>query len=142
MMRFFRHAKTGGRERGWSLLETAVAIVVVGIGIALFLKVQKMSSRNSTTNSRILMAGKAIESFLEDTRISIAKDTLTNWPPVSKTVAAAAPNFIKIVSTVGPAYSPKDNALVANVVRMDIVTSWTTPYADTLKVTTYVSKRF
>jgi hypothetical protein len=38
--------------------------------------------------------------------------------------------------------SPVDGSVVANVKRLDIVASWTKPYKDSLKVTTYVSKRF
>lgn len=129
-------------ERGWSLIEALAAIVVVGIGVTLFAKVQKMSSGDSTTNSRILMAGKMIEQHLEDTRILIAQDTLTNWPPKTKTIAASAPNFLTLKSTVDKAFSPKDGQEVANVVRMDIVVSWETPRPDNLKVTTYVAKRF
>ena len=52
-----------------ALAVIVAAIVVVGIGITLFAKVQKMTNRNSATNSRILMAGKMIEKHLEDTRI-------------------------------------------------------------------------
>jgi Tfp pilus assembly protein PilV len=130
------------RQDGWSLLEALAAIVVVGIGITLFTKVQRMTSRDSSTNSRILMAGKMIEKHLEDTRILIAKDTVANWPPKSKTIAAKAPNNITLVSTISPALSPKDGAVVANVVQMSIMTYWVNPYKDTLRVTTYVSKRF
>ncbi|HKP96297.1 MAG TPA: prepilin-type N-terminal cleavage/methylation domain-containing protein [Fibrobacteria bacterium] len=129
-------------QGGWSLIEVMAAIVVVGIGIALFAKVQKMTSRDSFTNSRILIAGKMIEKHLEDTRIYIAKDTVRNWPPRNKTVPAAAPDYISLVSQVSNAYSPKDGALVPNVVRMDITASWVYPTTDFLKVTTYVSKRF
>lgn len=129
-------------ESGWSLLEALAAIVVVGIGITLFTKVQRMTSRDSSTNSRILMAGKMIEKHLEDTRILIAKDTVANWPPKSKTIAATAPDYITLVSTISPALSPKDGAVVQNVVQMSIMTTWVNPYKDTLRVTTYVSKRF
>jgi type II secretory pathway pseudopilin PulG len=130
------------RERGWSLIETLAAIVVVGIGIALFVKVQSMSSRDSSTNSRILMAGKMIEKHLEDTRIFTAQDMLKNWPPKDKTIPPVAPDYLTLVSKVGKAYSPKDGALVPDVVRMDITVSWTNPKKDSLKVTTYVAKRF
>ncbi len=130
------------QENGWTLLEALAAIVVVGIGIALFLRVQHGSSRDSADNSRMLMAGKMIEKFLEDTRITIAKDTLANWPPPNRVVTGTAPSFITITSTISTAYSPKDLAPVANVMRMDIAARWVQPYPDSLLVTTYVSKRF
>ena len=130
------------RQRGWTLIEVLAAVVVVGIGLLFFSRVQHSSSRGSGENSRILVAGKMLEKFLEDTRITIARDTTHNWPPVTRTVAAVAPDYITIRSTVSPAYSPVDGAVVNNVMRMDLVASWTRPYADSLAVTTYVSKRF
>jgi prepilin-type N-terminal cleavage/methylation domain-containing protein len=129
-------------QRGWSLIESLAAIVVIGIAVALFTKVQHMTNRDSGTNSKILLAGKMIEKHLEDTRIYIGKDTINNWPPRSNTLSPTAPEFITLVSQVGPAFSPKDGAPVNNVVRMDILTYWTSPYTDSLKVTTYVAKRF
>lgn len=118
------------------------AIVVVGIGVLFFMKVQQSSSRGSGDNSRLLIAGKMLEKFLEDTRITIAKDTLANWPPTSQTLKGAAPSYITITSTVSTALSPVDGKAVRNVVKIDLKASWTRPYADSLKVTTYVSKRF
>jgi prepilin-type N-terminal cleavage/methylation domain-containing protein len=129
-------------QRGWTLIEVLAAVVVIGLGLALFTRVQHSSSRGTGENSRILQAGKAIEQFIEDTRIKIAKDTLVNFPPVNTSIAATAPNFIAIRSTVSNAVSPVDGAVVANVRRLDITASWTRPYKDSLKVTTYVSKRF
>jgi type II secretory pathway pseudopilin PulG len=130
------------KQQGWSLIETLAAIVVVGISVALFTKVQRMTSRDSGTNSKIFLAGKMIEKHLEDTRINISQDTIHNFPPISKTIAATAPSFISLKSTVSAATSPKDGLPVANVVKMDIATYWTSPYPDSLKVTTYVAKRF
>ncbi len=131
-----------GSQRGGALIEVLAAVVVVGLGLVLFMRVQHSSNRGSGENSRILQAGKAIEQFLEDTRIRIAKDTLLNFPPKDSTVTGTAPNFITITSTVSNALSPVDSTVVANVKRMDIKATWTRPYKDSLKVTTYVSKRF
>lgn len=142
MNRFGSSGNPRHREMGWSLIEALAAIVVVGIGITLFAKVQKMTNGDSATNSRILMAGKMIEQHLEDTRILIAKDTLKNWPPPNKIIAATEPNFITLESRRSNAFSPKDGGLVINVVRLDIIAHWKNPRVDTLKVTTYVAKRF
>lgn len=142
MMRFRELDVKGRHQRGWSLIEALAAIVVVGIGITLFTKVQRMTNRDSSTNSRILMAGKMIEKQLEDMRILIAKDTVANWPPGNKTISPTAPNYITVVSTVSPAFSPKDGAVVKNVVQVALMAYWVNPFPDTLRVTTYVSKRF
>lgn len=129
-------------QGGWSLLEVLAAIAVIGLGISLFIKVQGMSSRGSGTNSKQLVAGRMVEKYLEDMRIKIASDT-SKFPPASATVAASAPNFISLQSTISTAYSPKDPAeVVANVVKVEILCKWTMPTKDSLKVVTYVAKRF
>jgi Tfp pilus assembly protein PilV len=137
--KLFANAKP---ESGASLIEVMGAIIMVGIGVALFLRVQGSSTKDSTTNSKMLVAGKMVEGLLEDTRISIFKDTLVNWPPKDTVVAAAAPNFIRLSRTVSNAYSPKDGALVNNVKQLVIKASWTFPKKDSVEITTYVSKRF
>lgn len=142
LMQRLRPRADGERQGGWSLLEAVAAIVVVGIGVALFVKVQGMSKRGNSTNSKVLVAGKMIEKFLEDTRIATARDTVNNWPPVNTTIAPSLPHLITLKSVVGPAVSPKDGAAVPNVVKLDISCTWTMPYKDSLKVTTYVAKRF
>ncbi len=142
MMRINNRASNGIRERGWSLIEIMAAIVVIGIGVTLFAKVQKMASQQSSTNSKMLMAGKLIEKYLEDTRIKISADTIRNWPPADTTIFPVAPNYIILVSTISDALSPVDGAVVVNVKRVDIKASWFIPYADSLKITTYVAKRF
>lgn len=131
-----------GRQGGWSLLEVVAAIVVVGLGISLFVKVQGMSSRGSGSNSKHLVAGRMIEKFLEDSRIHIARDTSKHWPPKDTTVQPAAPHFITLTSKVSDARSPKDKQVVLNVKRLDIACRWNHPVKDSLKVTTYVAKRF
>lgn len=130
------------RQTGLTLLEVLAAFILIGIGVALFTKVHRQSSGDSSTNSRYLIAGKMIEKFLEDTRIHIAKDTVNNWPPVNQTLNGTAPNHITLISTISNALSPVDGAVVANVKRMDIKARWTSPRKDSLMITTYVSKRF
>lgn len=129
------------KQKGGTLIEVAAAIIIVGVGIALFTKVQRNSSGSSATNSKTLIAGKMIEKFLEDTRITIAKDT-TKFPPVSQTLTGSAPDKIDLIITVSNANSPKDGAVVANVKRVDIKAKWAIPRKDSLMVTTYVAKRF
>lgn len=129
-------------QRGWSMIEVMAAIVVVGIGVALFMRVHNMSRQGTSTNAKVMIAGKMIEKFLEDTRIAIARDTLANWPPASRTISPTLPNNITLICRVGNALSPKDGAIVANVKLMEIVAYWYVPYKDSLKVTTYVAKRF
>lgn len=129
------------RQKGGTLIEVLAAVIVVGVGIALFTKVQAGSRGNSNTNSKILIAGKMIEKYLEDTRIAIAKDA-TKFPPVSQTITGQAPDKIDLVVTVSAAVSPADGATVGNARKVDIKAKWTSPRKDSLLVTTYVAKDF
>jgi len=129
------------RERGWSLLEVIAAMVIIGIGVVFFVRMQRMNGKQSGNNTRILKAGHLIEKNLEDMRIQIYQDTVTNWPPRDTTIAAGA-DKTKLVRTISNALSPIDGAVVNNVKKVVITTSWGTGKLDTLKVTTYVSKRF
>ena len=129
-------------QSGWTLIEALAAIVVVGIGVALFTKVQRMTSRDSATNSKILIAGKMVEKHLEDVRIYIAADTLAHWPPTDSTALPNTPDSITIVRKVTPALSPQDSTVVLNTKQLEITASWKYPYPDSLKVTNDVAKRF
>jgi hypothetical protein len=130
------------KERGFSLLEALAALLVVGLGIVLFLKVQNMTGHARGTNVKKLAAGKLIEKYVEDTRIAIQRDTLANWPPRSRLLPPEPPHDIALEIVVGQARSPKDGSLVQNVRSLQITATWTRPVPDTLKVSTYVSRRF
>lgn len=130
------------KERGFSLLEAMAAVLVVGLGITLFVKIQNMTGHARGTNAKMLAAGKMVEKYVEDTRIAIQRDTVANWPPRSLKVPAAAPHDIALDVVVGDAYSPKDGSVVQNVRSLRITATWSRPVPDTLKVSTYVAKRF
>lgn len=124
------------------MIEVLAAIIVVGVGIALFMKVQGRSSQDTGRNSKMLVAGKMVEGFLEDTRLAIFSDTTKNWPPADSTVSPKPPHNIQLKRTVSTAYSPKDGAVVNNVRQIVIKANWSLPAKDSLSITTYVSKRF
>lgn len=129
-------------QRGFSLLEALAALLVVGIGIALFMKVQNMTGQARGTNTKKLAAGKMIEKYVEDTRIAIRRDTVANWPPRNASIPPSPPHNIGLEVTVGEAISPKSGKPVKNVRSLRITATWTRPVPDTLTVSTYVSRRF
>jgi prepilin-type N-terminal cleavage/methylation domain-containing protein len=129
-------------QKGGSLIEVLAAIIIVGVGIALFMRVQGRSTKDSYQNSKMLVAGKMVERLLEDTRIQIFKDTVAYWPPKDTTILGSAPNFISLKRKISDANSPKDGAVVNNVKKLVITATWTQPQKDSLEITTYVSKRF
>ncbi len=127
------------RQSGLTLLEIMIAVVVVGIGVGLFITLQNSSGSRLAGNSNLLKAGQIVEKHMEAIRISIAGDTVSNWPPGDTTYLE---NRIKVVRKVSSARSPKTNALLPNVRKVDLIASWGTGKSDTLNISTYVAKRF
>jgi prepilin-type N-terminal cleavage/methylation domain-containing protein len=127
------------RQRGLTLLEIMIAIVVIGIGIGIFLKMQKNSGSNMAGNSKMMRAGQIVEKHVEAIRISIARDTIANWPPRDTTYTE---NLLKVERKVSEAKSPKTLDILPNVRKVDITISWGKFRQDSLDVSTYVSRRF
>jgi prepilin-type N-terminal cleavage/methylation domain-containing protein len=127
------------RQRGLTLLEIMIAIVVIAIGVGLFLKMQKNSGSNMAGNSKMMRAGQIVEKHVEAIRISIARDTIMNWPPHD---TAYTEDMLKVDRKISAAKSPKTSANLPNVRKVDIIISWGNSHQDSLDVTTYVSRRF
>lgn len=127
------------RQRGLTLLEIMIAIVVIGIGVGIFLKMQKSSGSNMAGNSKMMRAGQIVEKHVEAIRISIARDTVANWPPRDTTYTES---LLKVVRKVTAANSPKTGANLPNVRKVDLIISWGKFRQDSLDVSTYVSRRF
>lgn len=142
-MMFIRqiHAGLERRERGWSLLETMAAIVIVGIGVGLFMKIQGMTRKNSSNNSNLLLAGQMIEKQIEDTRKKIVQNPSSNFPPKDTTFTSGKITLKAFIKT---AYSPNAAFVPAltNVRKDSLVAYWGSGKLDTVTVVTYVSKNF
>jgi prepilin-type N-terminal cleavage/methylation domain-containing protein len=128
-------------QSGWSLLELLIALVVLGLGITVFMRMQHRSSGLSRANSNLQRASQLIERHVESLRVRIARDA-SAWPP--RDTAYTDPDFpdLKLSRIVSGAISPKDGASLATVRRIDLAVWWGPHSLDTMKVTTYVSKSF
>lgn len=127
-------------QRGWSLLETLLAVVMVGLGLMVWSRMQGASWGQSRTNANLLKAGQAIESDIEAIRVSIAQDSASShWPPKDTSYQIGDLHFSRDIST---ASSPKDGKILANVAKVDIVVSWGKTTLDSIQISTYVSKKF
>ncbi len=127
-----------GKERGLTLMEVLIALVVMGIAVSLFLNMQKRSGGRLSANSNLLKAGQLIEKHVEAIRISVASDTTRNWPPRDTSYTEAR---ITLVRRVSEARSFKGNLPLPNVRRVQLLARWNNP-RDSLVITTYVAKRF
>ncbi|MDB5049054.1 MAG: hypothetical protein JWO30_2125 [Fibrobacteres bacterium] len=128
-------------QAGWSLLELLIAVVVLGMGITVFMRMQSRSSGMSRTNANLQRASQLIEKHVESLRVRIARDAAA-WPP--KDTSYTDPDFtnVRLTRVVAGAISPKDGAALPTVRKIDLIVSWGTHTLDTMKVTTYVSKSF
>lgn len=126
-------------QAGLSLIEILIAIVVIGAGVGVFLKMGGSSGSSASGNSKMLRAGQLVERHIEAIRIGVARDTIGNWPPDDTSFSE---NGLKLVRRISQARSPKDNSVLPNVRKVDVIVTWGTFKTDSLDVTTYVAKRF
>lgn len=134
--------KTAGGPRGQgglTLIEILIALVVVGFGVVLFLKMQSSSGTRLSNSSHMLQAGQIVEKHMEAIRVKIAQDTVSNWPPRD---TAYVENRLNVVRRVSPARSPKTGEVLANVRRVDLSVAWGRRPTDSLRISTYVAKKF
>jgi Tfp pilus assembly protein PilV len=136
--------KSGMREArsqqgGWSLLETIMALVLVGLGLFVWSRVQGASWGQSRDNARMQRAGQLIEQHIEAMRVSFAQNPSTHWPPRDTSFTMGDLNFVRRVS---PASSPKDGQNLPNVRRLDISVAWGRTSLDSINISTYVTLKF
>lgn len=134
--------KAGGGTRGWSLLESLVAIVVLGLGVLMYMRMQGRSSTLSRGNADMFKAGQLLERHVEAMRVRIAQDTTRNWPPQDTFLVDPVHSHISLETRVRRAMSPKDGAILPGVRQVDITVGWGPRPLDTMRVTTFVSKIF
>ena len=128
--------------RGWSLIETLVAVVVLGLGVLMYMRMQGRASGMSRMNSDLLKAGQILEQHVESLRVRISRDPAGNWPPKDTSYSDPGHDKFTVVRRVRSVSSPKDGAVLPGVRQLDITVAWGLRSLDTLKVTTYVSKSF
>lgn len=134
-----RPAASGSGQAGLTILEAFASIVVLGLALALFMKLYGSSQSTSIDNAKVMRAGQILEQHVEAMRIHIASDTAANWPPRDSVWIQARMMFTRRIV---PAVSPRDKAVLPNVRRVDLTALWGSMARDTLQVSTYVAKRF
>lgn len=126
-------------QAGLSLMEILIALVVIGVGAGVFLKIRSNTGSSMTGTSKMMRAGQLVEKHVEAIRIGIARDTVANWPPRDTTYTD---DMLKVERKVTTARSPKTGDVLPNVRKVDLIISWGMFRQDSLDVTTYVSRRF
>jgi len=118
-----------------------IAIVVLGLGITVFMKMQGRSSSIARSNANVQRAAQLIGRHVESLRVAIARDPAA-WPPRDTSFSDPERPGLFLKRVVVAAISPKDGASLATVRRIDLTLSWGQRALDTMKVTTYVSRSF
>lgn len=131
-----------GASRGWSLLETLVAVVVLGMGVLMYMRMQGRASGMARMNSDLVKAGQILEQHVEGLRVRISRDPVGNWPPKDTSYFDPDLDRFTVDRRVKQVRSPKDGAMLSGVRQLDITVAWGRRALDTLRVTTYVSKNF
>lgn len=124
---------------GFSLLEVLISMVIVGIIAALIFSIQTSSWKNSTSSNRTMVAGHMVERQIELMRLNISRNQNQYFPPVNGSVLE---NGITLSWIISNATRPTDAGTLPNTRRCDFTACWGGRKADTLKVTTYISKLF
>lgn len=127
------------RQAGWSLLETLIALVLVGLGLFVWTRVQGSSWNQSRDNARMQQAGQLIEKHIEAMRVGFAQNPSMNWPPRDTNFTVGDLNLVQRVSA---ARSPRDDTNLPNVRRVDISVAWGRTTLDSIHISTYVTLRF
>lgn len=127
------------RQAGWSLLETLIALVLIGLGLFVWSRVQGTSWHQSRDNARMQQAGQLIEKHIEAMRVGFAQNPSVHWPPKDTSFTSGDLSFVRRVSA---ASSPKDGQNLPNVRRVDISVAWGNTTLDSISISTYVTLRF
>jgi type II secretory pathway pseudopilin PulG len=127
------------RQGGWSLLETLLALVLVGLGLFVWSRVQGASWGQSRDNARMQQAGQLIEKHIEAMRVGFAQNPGVHWPPRDTSFTSGDLNLVRRVN---PASSPKDGQNLPNVRRVDISVAWGRTSLDSINISTYVTLKF
>ena len=128
-------------QAGWSMLELLIALVVLGLGIVVFMRMHGGSSGISRANSNMQRASQLIGKHVESLKVRVARDA-SAWPPTDTTYVDPQFQNLTLTRKVGEAISPGDGASLPGVRKIDLIVSWGKNTLDTMKVTTYVSKSF
>ncbi len=128
------------RQKGLTLIEIMVAIIIIGISIGVFLKLRASSGSRLAGNSKMMLAGHLIQKNIEEMRINIAKDSVANWPPRDTNFTEGP---LKLDRKILPAKSPIDtNLVLPNARKVNIIASWGNGPLDSLNITTYITPKY
>lgn len=141
---------SGNNQRGFTLTEVLVAMVIVSLFAGGILVVQKNSWSSVSSSNKMLLAGHVIEREIERCRSYIAEDPdnhfleIVNTSPPSDTVIDGfeVSWSMSYPATYILADPPGAGDTVTNVAEADIMVKWNTTRPESLTVSTYFARDF
>jgi prepilin-type N-terminal cleavage/methylation domain-containing protein len=127
------------KKKAFTLVEVLMSIAAIGIITMVVFAFQTSSWKNSILSNRTIVASHMIERQIESMRMTIDRNPILNFPPVSGSITE---NGITLNWTISAAARPTDGLDLPNVRKCDLCAWWGNSKGDTLKVTTYLSKMF
>jgi prepilin-type N-terminal cleavage/methylation domain-containing protein len=137
-------------EKGFTLIEVLLAMIIVMVSATSVLMWQKTSWSQTSTTNRLMVAGHVIEKQLEKQRMTIAENPSANFASFVQNstmvvVDSSVTPYITVLWTIYAPDSLKDPQTgnnLNNVRKVQISAGYGSGPADTLKVVTAISKNF
>jgi len=128
------------RERGFTLLELLITIVIIGVTTGTIAIFQRSSWSSTRRANFTLIAGQLVERQVEQMRMTIELDPASFWPPTDGS-ASDTTLGIDLAWSVSNAYDPDGNT-IDNVRNVEYTATWRDAKPETLRVTTTLAHDF
>lgn len=135
-------------NKGFTLVEVLIAVVMISICAVSTLMWQKTSWERTARTNRIIVAGQVIEKQVEMIRQTIAQNPKTNFDQFKDRfidndvviIDSSSAPFIHVRWNVYDTLHSPTNKLIKNVCQVKLAAWWNKQ--DTIRVTTCIAKNF
>jgi prepilin-type N-terminal cleavage/methylation domain-containing protein len=144
MMRNLRHSLCN--PGGFTLMEILITMIVIAISTGSFIWWQRVTWDQTKKSNRTMVAGHIIEKQIEARRLTISQNPTANYAafkalPETTIVDNSVKPSVKVRWVISPTYDPT-GVEIAKVRRVELIASWGSTKADSLRVVTCISEKF
>lgn len=124
---------------GFSVIEVLISLAILGIVALSIFMIQTSTWKGVIFSNRLTVAGQMIERQIEQLRMNIVANPVTNFPPHDSSYTE---NSITLSWKGTPVQRPVDGAWLDHVRQYTFTAAWGKGKADTLRVTTCLAQKF